>query len=115
VEPLKPDVKKAILDANPQAQPADIEEYEQLLAERYLLDPDMPSEDANAPMGAPAGGSSGTSATAAPDRSTPEGSAQVEDRLAVLHARLFPAAAHGQRNMPSLPAAPANDLTRHER
>ena len=50
MEPLHPDTKKAILNANPQAEP-DIEEYELLLAERFTVDPDGPSpqpEDARA-------------------------------------------------------------------
>ncbi len=42
MEPLHPDTKRAILNANPQAEP-DVEEYERLLAERFTLDPDAPA------------------------------------------------------------------------
>jgi hypothetical protein len=42
MEPLKPDVKEAILRNRPQAAPEEIEEYERLLAERFTIDPDMP-------------------------------------------------------------------------
>ena len=42
MEPLKPDVKERLLRTNPQAEPDDIEEYERLLAIRFLVDPDMP-------------------------------------------------------------------------
>ena len=42
MEPLKPDVKERLLQTNPQAAPDDIDEYEQLLSSRFLVDPDMP-------------------------------------------------------------------------
>ena len=78
MEPLKPDVKKQILANNPQAAPADIAEYERLLAERFMTDPNVP----RATLGA-------TAAKAAP----PEGrAAQIqarESRLAELQRKLF--------------------------
>lgn len=39
VEPLRPDTKTSILQNRPQVGPADIEEYECLLAERFTLYP----------------------------------------------------------------------------
>jgi len=42
MEPLKPEVRKRILDEHPQASPEDIEEYERLLSERFTVDPDLP-------------------------------------------------------------------------
>ncbi len=40
MEPLKPEVKEELLRDNPLASPADVEEYERLLAERFTVDPD---------------------------------------------------------------------------
>lgn len=48
MEPLKPAEKERILSERPQAAPEDIEEYERLLAERFLRDPSLP-EPAAAP------------------------------------------------------------------
>jgi hypothetical protein len=42
MEPLKPDEKQHILATRPEAEPADIEEYERLLAERFARDPSQP-------------------------------------------------------------------------
>lgn len=42
MEPLKPEVRKWILDEHPQASPEDIDEYERLLAQRFTVDPDLP-------------------------------------------------------------------------
>ena len=42
MEPLKPEQKAAILAERPAASPADIEEYERLLAERFTHDPSQP-------------------------------------------------------------------------
>ncbi|HTT62979.1 MAG TPA: hypothetical protein VMG35_14095 [Bryobacteraceae bacterium] len=39
MEPLRPETRRAILNANPRAGPQ-IEEYERLLAERFTTDPD---------------------------------------------------------------------------
>lgn len=52
MEPLKPEVKKRILADRPQAAPQDIEEYERLLAERFMSDPNAPTASA-LPPGAP--------------------------------------------------------------
>ncbi len=41
MEPLKPEYKEQILRSRPPAQPADIEEYERLLAERFTRDPSV--------------------------------------------------------------------------
>jgi len=41
MEPLKPETKLRILKDRPQACPADIEEYERLLSERFTEDPDL--------------------------------------------------------------------------
>jgi hypothetical protein len=41
MEPLKPETKRQILAGRPQACPADLEEYERLLAERFTEDPDL--------------------------------------------------------------------------
>jgi hypothetical protein len=40
MEPLKPEVKKFLLEVAPQADPTDVEEYERLLADRFTVDPD---------------------------------------------------------------------------
>jgi len=66
MEPLKPSVKQAILTANPQAAPEEIEEYERLLSERFVVDPDVPT--APVPSGA---------------------AAAAEHRLLYLHQKLF--------------------------
>ena len=42
MEPLKPEVKNALLKNSPQASPQDVEEYQRLLAERFTIDPDLP-------------------------------------------------------------------------
>ena len=44
MQPLKPDEKEEILEAT-QADPADIAEYERLLAEMFMVDPDAPPAD----------------------------------------------------------------------
>jgi hypothetical protein len=41
MEPLKPEVKRFVLENNPQASPEEMEEYERLLAERFTRDPDV--------------------------------------------------------------------------
>jgi hypothetical protein len=41
MEPLKPQIKEKILDAIPDANPEEIQEYERLLAERFTVDPDL--------------------------------------------------------------------------
>ncbi|MBI1916343.1 MAG: hypothetical protein HYS12_16665 [Planctomycetes bacterium] len=46
MEPLKPETRREILQNRPQATPADIEEYERLLAERFARDPDLPRSPA---------------------------------------------------------------------
>ena len=74
MEPMKPEVKKAILESNPQAQPSDIEEYERLLSARFTVDPDA------APSAAPQAASVDS----------------LESRLERLHAKLFPAAARNR-------------------
>src|SRR5438046_961981 len=43
MEPLKPDQKADILATRPEASPAEIEEYERLLAERFAVDPSKPA------------------------------------------------------------------------
>jgi len=75
MEPLKPDTKRSILQSNPQADPADIEEYERLLAEQFTVDPSLQA----APMSA---------ATISVQQAR-------DARLAELHRKLFPAAAKG--------------------
>ena len=42
MEPLKPQDKEAILADNPEADPGDVDEYERLLAEMFVDDPDQP-------------------------------------------------------------------------
>jgi hypothetical protein len=46
MEPLKPVTKQQILQNRPQANPADLEEYERLLADRFTEDPDLPRSPA---------------------------------------------------------------------
>lgn len=42
MQPLKPDDKTAILNANPAADAIDLQQYEQLLSKRFTVDPDAP-------------------------------------------------------------------------
>ncbi|SPF47924.1 hypothetical protein SBA4_3810005 [Candidatus Sulfopaludibacter sp. SbA4] len=78
MEPVRPDVRRAILDANPQASRADMEEYERLLSLRFTRDPDAPR-----PSLAPRNGA--------------ESQADIEERLSQLHEKLFPARAQRLR------------------
>jgi hypothetical protein len=39
---MKPETKEKVLQDRPQTDPADIEEYERLLSERFTIDPDLP-------------------------------------------------------------------------
>lgn len=73
MEPLKPENKQAILSSRPQASPADIEEYERLLAARFAQNP-LPAAPQAAPRAGPLAANS---------------SQAREARLAELHARLF--------------------------
>jgi hypothetical protein len=41
MEPLKPEVQERVLALRPEADPADLDEYERLLAERFAVDPDQ--------------------------------------------------------------------------
>lgn len=66
MEPMKPDLKKNVLAANPQAAPEEIEEYERLLSLRYAQDPDSAAEP--------------------PSAASPE---TIEARLAQLYKKLF--------------------------
>lgn len=43
MEPMKPQHKNQILTENPAADPAEVEEYERLLSERFAADPDAPA------------------------------------------------------------------------
>lgn len=79
MEPLKPEVKKAILNSNPQAEPAEIEEYERLLAQRFNIDPDA------TPPTAPGERTFGS------EHSRLE---EIESRIRTLHKKLFPAASN---------------------
>ncbi|HEU0051525.1 MAG TPA: hypothetical protein VFQ39_00065 [Longimicrobium sp.] len=63
MEPLRPEEKARILAENPDVSPAELDEYERLLAERFARDPGLP-------------------ATAEVRRR--------EDRLAELYLKLFP-------------------------
>lgn len=51
MEPLKPEVKQDILNANPAADAADLHDYEQLLAKRFTMDPDQPLPAQDAAVG----------------------------------------------------------------
>lgn len=42
MQPLGPEIREAILEANPEATPEEIDEYERLLTERANSDPDNP-------------------------------------------------------------------------
>jgi hypothetical protein len=75
MEPMKPETKRALLETRPEAQPADLEEYQRLLSLRYAHDPSA------APAGAPAAGSRFAVRES-------ESSAR-EARLAELHQKLF--------------------------
>jgi hypothetical protein len=67
MEPLKPEVKKSVLENKPQADAADIEEYQRLLSLRFTVNPEA--------QGAP---------------EARERSADIEKRLRELHQKLFP-------------------------
>ena len=77
MEPMKPETKSALLAARPEAQPADLEEYQRLLSLRYTRDPS--TEPAGAPPAAEARLVSRES----------EGATVREARLAELHRKLF--------------------------
>ena len=82
MEPLRPDVRKAILDSNPNAQPEDIEEYERLLAERFRRLPD---------------GTSPASPGMAPEAGFKDQSvASIDESIARLYVKLFPGAARSR-------------------
>ncbi|PYS25026.1 MAG: hypothetical protein DMF72_02990 [Acidobacteria bacterium] len=68
MEPLKPEIKENLLAIRPEADPADLEEYERLLAERFATDPDR---------------------AAAPESKELRDSQSSEERLAELFHRLF--------------------------
>lgn len=42
MEPMKPSVKKYILDARPNVTPEDVDAFERLLSSRFKSDPDFP-------------------------------------------------------------------------
>lgn len=67
MQPLKPEDKLAILNDNPAADPAEIQEYEKLLSQRFTMDPDAPAADAVAD----------------------DGGFNIEQRLRELHDKLF--------------------------
>jgi hypothetical protein len=67
MEPLKPDVKKSVLENSPQAGAADLEEYERLLSLRFTVNPEA--------QGAP---------------EARERRASIEKRIRELHQKLFP-------------------------
>jgi hypothetical protein len=76
MQPLKPEERKNIRQEHPQAAPGDLERYEQLLSQRFAIDPDRPQS--------------------APERAeesladTESASAQsIEAELRELHQRLF--------------------------
>ena len=48
MEPLKPGTVRQNLQDRPHACPAELEEYERFLAERFTLDPDLPKSPAAA-------------------------------------------------------------------
>jgi nucleoid-associated protein YgaU len=73
MQPLKPSEKQSILENQPNAQPADVEEYERLLSRRFATDPDF------APAEAP-------TAEAMITKGSFE---QSEDRIAELHTKLY--------------------------
>ena len=73
MEPLKPAEKQSILENSPNAEPADLEEYERLLSTRFTMDPDLATAEA-------------PSTTAKVTKSAFE---QGEERIAQLHAKLF--------------------------
>jgi hypothetical protein len=73
MQPMKPEEKERLLLNNPAAAPADIEEYERLLAERFVTDPSL------APTPAPT--------TIAAGAATPEEAREA--RLAELYRKLY--------------------------
>jgi hypothetical protein len=75
MEPLSPEIRKAILDAK-NAAPEEINEYEQLLAERFRIPPKDEPHDG------------GLGAAPAPDPFHSQRQ-EVEQRLSELHVKLF--------------------------
>jgi hypothetical protein len=75
MQPMKPEQKRAALESRPQAQPADLAEYERLLSERFTRDPDQPQP------------------AAAPHTEAMAVKVDPEARLKELHRILFGAAA----------------------
>jgi len=47
MEPLKPTTKRAIQQASPTASEDEIREYQRLLGERFMVDPDLPRDAAS--------------------------------------------------------------------
>ena len=45
MQPLKPEVKEAILAERADVDAADVQEYERLLSRRFTIDPDRPSTE----------------------------------------------------------------------
>jgi nucleoid-associated protein YgaU len=71
MQPLKPSERQSILENRPNAQPADVEEYERLLSMRFATDPDF------APAPTPE------------TKITRSSSEQSEKRMAELHTKLY--------------------------
>lgn len=69
MEPLKPEVQERVLALRPEADPADLDEYERLLAERFAVDPDQ--------------------APASQPEALMEKTDSAENRLAELYEKLF--------------------------
>jgi len=74
MEPMKPGETARILSDNPDAEPADLAEYERLLSERFATNPDVPNASDEAGV-----------------------AARREARLAELHGKLFGQVVAGRR------------------
>ncbi len=70
MQPLKPEQKKKLTAERPQASPADVEEYEKLLSERFTVPPE---EAAAAPL----------------HKAIPSRAQQIEKRIKELHSKIF--------------------------
>jgi hypothetical protein len=92
MEPLKPDIKKQILANRPQAAPADIEEYERLLSQRFSVDPHVGPASISAVSVVP-------QRTAMAASSVPD-AVKREARLAELHQKLFGEGKRTKKNKP---------------
>ena len=77
MEPMKPEARQQLTRNNSQATPQDVEEYERLLSQRFMVDPSLPTACATA----------NSDLMAAPTALSP--AQERETRLKVLYQKLY--------------------------